>query len=65
MIMPNKNKSPCENCSMETRSCNYLGCVKWKKWFLQRWERINAYAKKHLPAYEERQKKGNENAENV
>lgn len=48
---------PCKGCKREN-SCNYYQkCQKWRTRYLYRQKQINAYAKRVLPDYEERQQK--------
>ena len=45
-------KNPCENCPKDnTNKCNYKCCKPWRTRYLKKQERINAYARKVLPAY--------------
>ena len=55
-----KQQSPCETCTRvkNPESCCNRNCAAWKKWYLDNQKQINGYAKKHLPDYEERKKKG-------
>lgn len=53
--MPNY-PSPCDKCTHKT--CNYTTCQPWLARYRYRQQQINAYAKKVLPDYEERNKKG-------
>lgn len=48
--------SPCDKCTHKT--CNYLTCQPWLTRFYYKQKQINAYAKKVLPDYEERMRKG-------
>lgn len=42
-------KSPCETCTRveKPEECSNKGCVAWKEWFMNRWERIHNYGEKH------------------
>lgn len=45
--------SPCKKC--KKKSCNYRTCQPWLTRYRYRQKQINAYAKKVLPDYYERQ----------
>lgn len=45
--------SPCKKC--KKKSCNYTTCQPWLTRYRYRQKQINAYAKKVLPDYYERQ----------
>lgn len=52
---------PCDHCDKNNhRLCNYRDCAPWKIRYLYRQKQINAYAKKVLPDYDERQRKWRE-----
>ena len=45
-------KNPCEKCPKDgTKKCNYQVCKPWVRRYMNRQKKINAYAKKVLPAY--------------
>lgn len=49
-----KYADPCVKCKRKD-SCTYFrNCYKWIRRYKQRQKQINAYAKKHLPDFEER-----------
>lgn len=41
---------PCKNCTRVKAPvyCMNKSCEDWRKWFMERWEAFNNYAKKHL-----------------
>ena len=44
--------SPCEKCPKEgTKMCHFQNCQPWLTRYRYKQKRINAYAKKVLPAY--------------
>lgn len=47
--------NPCAYC--RNKSCNYRTCQPWLARYRYRQKQINAFAKKVLPDYEERQRK--------
>lgn len=51
---------PCSKCALNDKGCNYKKCNAWLQQYLHRQKQINAYAKKVLPDYEERQRKWRE-----
>lgn len=55
--MPNY-PNPCDKCERSENCTRYKDCQPWKARYLYRQKQINAYAKKHLPDYEERKRKG-------
>ena len=48
--------SPCIGCKRENDCHHYQKCQKWRTRYLYRQKQINAYAKKVLPGYYERQR---------
>ena len=42
-------RSPCETCTTSTNPslCQVRGCVRWREWWLGRWELIHKYGEKH------------------
>lgn len=50
--------SPCDKCTK--KRCNYMQCQPWLTRYRYRQKQINAYAKKVLPDYYERQHKAKE-----
>ena len=40
-----KNPSPCLTCRRvaNPRKCENKGCIRWRRWFLDRWEKIHNY----------------------
>ena len=50
--------NPCDKCALNDKGCNYKKCNAWLTRYLYRQKQINAYAKKVLPDYEQRQRKG-------
>ena len=40
-----KNPSPCLTCTRvaDPRECENKNCMRWRKWFLGRWEQIHNY----------------------
>lgn len=50
--------SPCVNCPKNDHCTSYRHCQPWLTRYFYKQKQINAYAKKHLPDYEERMKKG-------
>ena len=53
-----KYPSPCAKCKDNETCTRYRTCKPWRTRYLYRQKQINAYAKKHLPDYEERMKEG-------
>ena len=53
----NRYPSPCEKCALDENGCNYKKCNAWVTRYLYRQKQINAYAKRVLPDYYERQHK--------
>lgn len=51
---------PCEKCDKSENCTQYRKCDKWRTRYLYRQKQINAYAKRVLPDYYERQQKGTE-----
>ena len=52
---------PCDKCEKNSHQrCNYRTCDKWLTRYFYRQKQINAYAKKVLPDYDERQRKWRE-----
>ena len=45
-----KKPSPCLFCKLvaDPRACEDKSCKLWQEWFLQRWEMIHAYPRKHM-----------------
>lgn len=41
--------SPCESCSrvIEPRLCEDKTCMRWRKWYLERWEKIYGFYLHH------------------
>ena len=40
---------PCKNCTRveNPEECGNKNCVMWREWFLEQWERIHRYGKRH------------------
>ncbi len=56
--------SPCDSCWKHKKTaCHYEKCDLWLTRYRYRQKQINAYAKKVLPDYEERQSKWREQYE--
>ena len=49
--------SPCDKCVQNDKTCNYKKCDKWLTRYRYRQKQINAYAKKVLPGFYERQQR--------
>lgn len=42
--------SPCSNCTRakDPRLCEDKTCVRWRKWYIERWDRIHGFYRKHV-----------------
>lgn len=50
--------NPCDRCTRNGNCRQYQRCNAWKTRYLYRQKQINGYAKKVLPDYEKRKRKG-------
>ena len=48
----NMSKSPCESCTraVDPGQCEDKTCVRWRKWYMQRWALIHGFYKQHRKA---------------